>query len=58
MKDDFDSTDQMFKDLETEVDGLRKELYRDHEPQITELPPVDLNKVDHLNERFETLYCT
>jgi len=54
MKDDFDSTDQMFKDLETEVDGLRKELYRDHEPQITELPPVDLNKVDHLNESKTT----
>ena len=42
----------MFADLETEVDVLRKELYKDHEPLIKELPPIDLNRTDKLKERF------
>ena len=52
LKEDFETTDKMFTDLETEVDGLRKELYKDHEPTIKELPPVDLNKVDQLRARY------
>ena len=44
-KDDFDATDKMYEKLEEEVDNLRKELYKDFEPRIEELPPVDLNKV-------------
>lgn len=46
LKDDFEATDKMFTDLESEVDGLRKELYKNHEPKIKELPPLDLNKAD------------
>ena len=52
LKEDFETTDKMFTDLETEVDGLRKELYKDHEPTIKELPPVDLNKVDQFRARY------
>ena len=44
MKDDFEETDQMFKDLEAEVDGLRRELYSGHTATIRELPPVDLDQ--------------
>lgn len=44
-KDDFDATDKIYEKLEEEVDNLRKELYKDFEPRIEELPPVDLNKV-------------
>ena len=51
LKEDFDKTDKMFTDLEVEVDGLRKELYRDHEPTIKELPPIDLNRVDQSKPR-------
>ena len=41
----------MFTDLETKVDGLRKELYKNHEPTIKELPPIDLNRVDQFKAR-------
>ena len=34
----------MFEDLEKEVDGLRRDLYKEFEPRIKELEPVDLNK--------------
>ena len=44
MKDDFEETDQMFKDLEAEVDGLRRELYSGHTATIRELAPVDLDQ--------------
>ena len=44
-KDDFEATDKMYENLEGEVDNLRKELYKDFEPRIEELPPVDLNKI-------------
>ena len=44
MKDDFEETDQMFKDLEAEVDGLRRELYSGHTATIKELTPVDLDQ--------------
>ena len=44
-KDVFDATDKMYDKLEEEVDNLRKELYKDFEPRIEELPPVDLNKI-------------
>ena len=56
MKDDFESTDKMFSDLETEVDVLRKGLYKDHEPTIKELPPLDLNKADQSKKRFVISY--
>ena len=52
LKDDFESTDKMFADLESELDGLRKELYRDHEPKIRELPPIDLNRPDVSTNRY------
>ena len=52
LKDDFESTDKMFADLESELDGLRKELYRDHEPKIRELPPIDLNRTDVSTGRY------
>ena len=52
LKDDFDSTDRMFADLEKEVDVLRKELYKDHEPILKELPSIDLNNEDQTTERF------
>ena len=52
LKDDFEATDKMFTDLETEVDGLRKELYKNHEPKIKELPPLDLNKADQTKIRY------
>ena len=42
MKEGFDETEQLFKDLEVEVDGLRKELYAGHTAAIQELPSVDL----------------
>ena len=32
MADDFAETEKMFCDLEDNVDSLRKELYKDHEP--------------------------
>ena len=41
----------MFTELETKVDGLRKELYKNHEPTIKELPPIDLNRVDQFKAR-------
>jgi histone-lysine N-methyltransferase SETDB1 len=50
MKDDFAETDNMFKDLEAEVDGLRRELYRGHTATIQELPAVDLNKEERPGE--------
>ena len=42
MKDDFEETDKLFKDLEAEVDGLRRELYSGHTATIKELASVDL----------------
>ena len=51
LKDDFEATDKMFTDLETKVDGLRKELYKNHEPTIKELPPLDLNKAEQIKAR-------
>ena len=47
LKGDFEETDQMFKDLEVEVDGLRQELYKDHTAIIKELPPIDLNEEEN-----------
>ena len=52
LKDDFDATDKMFADLEAEVDVLRKELYKDHEPIRKELPSIDLNTADQPQKRF------
>ena len=48
LRPDFEETDRLFKDLEQEVDGLRKELYREHTATIKELPPVDLNQEEAL----------
>ena len=42
MADDFEETEKMFCDLEENVDCLRRELYKDHEPVIRELPPLDI----------------
>lgn len=46
MSDDFAATEKMFCDLEENVDTLRREIYRDHEPVIQELPPLDIKEED------------
>ena len=41
MDEERNETDAKFNQLEIDVDSLRKELYKDFEPVIQELPPVD-----------------
>ena len=42
LADDFTATEMMYSELEEKVDKLRKELYKDHEPVIKELSPLDI----------------
>eukprot|EP00092_Neocalanus_flemingeri_P039054 GFUD01042514.1.p1 GENE.GFUD01042514.1~~GFUD01042514.1.p1 ORF type:complete len:1002 (-),score=358.73 GFUD01042514.1:84-3089(-) len=44
MTDEFADTEKMFCDLEENVDSLRREIYRDHESVIRELPPLDIKE--------------
>ena len=46
MAEDFAATEQMYCDLEENVDNLRRELYKDHEPVLRELPPLYIKEDD------------
>ena len=43
--------DAMFNQLEIDVDSLRKELYKDFEPEIQEMPPIDADSEQPVIER-------
>lgn len=43
--------DAMFNQLEIDVDSLRKELYKDFQPEIQEMPPVDADIEPAVTER-------
>ena len=42
------ATDAMFSELEENVDSLRREIYRDHEPVIRELPALDITEEEDI----------
>ena len=46
LEEEKNKTEMEFKELERDVDSLRRELYRDYEPERRVLPPLDLNE-DH-----------
>ena len=55
LKQQFEAPDLMFAELESEVDRVRRELYRDSTPTIRELPPVDLNTLDQQKTEAESV---
>ena len=44
-------TDAMFHQLEVDVDSLRKELYKDFQPEIQEMTPIDADSEHAVIER-------
>ena len=42
-EEDFEKVDEMFEEIENGIDKMREDLYRGFRPQISSLPPLDLN---------------
>jgi len=58
---DIAATGKMYSDLQRNVDNLRSELFREHEPRIRELSPVDIEEYDELSQNSaetESIYET
>lgn len=51
LDEEKNETDAMFNKLEVDVDNLRKELYKDFQPEIQEMTPIDADSEQTVIER-------